>query len=166
MPYLIDGHNLIGQLPDISLDDPNDEAKLVEKLRSFVARTGKKVVVVFDHGLPGGKSRMSTSTVEVIFAARPGDADGIMIRRIDSAHDPGQWIVVTNDNSVLEAAVRRRMRALRSRDFVPILNAAPAPRNTPQARAEAADPRMSPQEVETWLAEFEAAKDKRKGDHR
>jgi S-adenosylhomocysteine hydrolase len=32
MPYMIDGHNLIGKLPDISLDDPNDEALLVQKL--------------------------------------------------------------------------------------------------------------------------------------
>ena len=35
MPYLIDGHNLIACLPDISLDDPNDEAQLVNKLKGF-----------------------------------------------------------------------------------------------------------------------------------
>ena len=33
--YLIDGHNLIGQLPDLSLTDPDDEAKLVQKLTGF-----------------------------------------------------------------------------------------------------------------------------------
>ena len=60
MAYLIDGHNLIGQLPDLSLNDPNDEAKLVQKLIGFAARQQKRVVVVFDSGLPGGKSRLST----------------------------------------------------------------------------------------------------------
>jgi hypothetical protein len=33
MPFLIDGHNLIGALPDLDLDDPDDEARLVERLQ-------------------------------------------------------------------------------------------------------------------------------------
>ena len=57
MPLLIDGHNLIGRLPDLRLDDPQDEAKLVARLRVYHARTGKRVTVVFDRGLPGGRSR-------------------------------------------------------------------------------------------------------------
>ena len=35
MLYLIDGHNLIGQMPGLSLDDPHDEAKLVERLKQL-----------------------------------------------------------------------------------------------------------------------------------
>jgi len=33
MPYLIDGHNLIAQMPGFSLSDPDDEARLVLRLR-------------------------------------------------------------------------------------------------------------------------------------
>ena len=54
MPILIDGHNLIGRLPDLRLDDPDDEAKLVLRLRAYAARTRKRITVVFDQGLPGG----------------------------------------------------------------------------------------------------------------
>ena len=43
MPYLIDGHNLIAKLPDIDIADPNDEAKLVTRLRGFAAKTSKQV---------------------------------------------------------------------------------------------------------------------------
>ena len=39
MFYLIDGHNLIGQLADIDLDDPNDESLLVQKLNGWTSRT-------------------------------------------------------------------------------------------------------------------------------
>ncbi len=47
MPLLIDGHNLIGRLPDLRLDDPDDEAKLVARLRTYCARTRKRITAVF-----------------------------------------------------------------------------------------------------------------------
>ena len=48
MQWLIDGHNLIGQMPNLRLDDPDDEAKLLQYLRNFRARTGHRITVVFD----------------------------------------------------------------------------------------------------------------------
>src|ERR1041385_6414012 len=117
MPYLIDGHNLIGQLPDLRLDDPNDEAKLVQKLTGYAARTGKRCVVVFDNGIPGGASRMSTGKVEVIFASTPGTADKLMMRRILKVKDPGQWTVVSGDHAILNAAKARKMKTITSAEF-------------------------------------------------
>jgi predicted RNA-binding protein with PIN domain len=153
MPYLIDGHNLIGQLPDISLDDPDDEAKLVQKLIAFTARTDKRCVVVFDNGLPGGRSRMSTGQVEVVLANKRSNADRVMMERIQKAKDPGQWIVVSNDNAVLFAAKQRRMKALKSVEFVPMINPPPKPRRKEEDRP--ADIHLSPDEVEAWLKIFE-----------
>lgn len=68
MPVLIDGHNLIAHMPNLRPDDPDDEVKLVLRLRACNAHTRKKVTVVFDHGLPGGRSRELTGLVRVIFA--------------------------------------------------------------------------------------------------
>ena len=42
MYYLIDGHNLIAHYPDIELEDPNDEVKLVLVLRSWAAAGRKR----------------------------------------------------------------------------------------------------------------------------
>ncbi len=42
MPFLIDGHNVIAALRDIDLDDPDDEAKLVMKLRAWSSRVRRK----------------------------------------------------------------------------------------------------------------------------
>jgi hypothetical protein len=155
MPYLIDGHNLIGQLPDLSLTDPDDEAKLVLKLVGFVARTKKKVVVVFDHGLPGGKSKLSTHSVEVVFASNPGDADSIMKGRIAKAKDTAQWTVVSNDHAVLDVAKARGMKTLRSRDFVPMLHDTTQRKQAAKrASGEASDVYVSPKEVEEWLKVF------------
>ncbi|NDJ62926.1 MAG: NYN domain-containing protein [Chloroflexi bacterium] len=151
MPYLIDGHNLIGQLPDISLADPNDEAKLVQKLMGFTARTQRRCVVVFDAGITGGRSRMSTRMVEVVFAPRGTSADHIMLQRIADARDTQYWVVVSSDREVLSAARRRRMRAVRSTDFVGMMRPQLAHDKDDDDHTERYP---SPAEVDAWLKIF------------
>jgi predicted RNA-binding protein with PIN domain len=157
MPYLIDGHNLIGQLPDISLDDPDDEAKLAQKLVAFTARTKKQCIVIFDNGLPGGRSRMSTQKVEVVFANSRSNADRVMMERIQKAKDPGQWIVVSNDIAVLLAARQRKMKSLKSVEFIPLLNP-PSEKTRRMEEDRPSDVHLSPTEVEEWLKIFEGKK--------
>jgi uncharacterized protein len=151
MTYLIDGHNVIGQLPDISLDDPNDEALLVQKLIGFCARTGKNCVVVFDYGLPGGTSRMSTRAVQVVFASGRSSADRVMMERINKIPDVNGWIVVSSDNDVLSTARKRRMGTLHSDEFARLLETPPKPVID---MGEAADVNLSQQEVDEWLDLF------------
>src|SRR3954471_8530726 len=80
--FLVDGHNLIGQLQDLSLDDPYDEAKLAMAIRSFCMRSNMKATVIFDNGLPGGVSKqLSNSSVKVIFAPSGTQADALLMRR-------------------------------------------------------------------------------------
>ncbi len=118
MPYLIDGHNLIGALPDIELDDPNDEAELIIRLRGFVARKRTKCTVIFDHGLPGGASRMSSRSVTVIFAsARHTNADALLARRIGNIRDVKGWTVVSSDQAIVACARDRRMRHISAQAF-------------------------------------------------
>ena len=157
MPYLIDGHNLIGQLSDISLDDSNDEALLVQKLIGFCARTGKTCVVVFDYGLPGGKSRMSTRAVQVVFASQRSNADRVMLERIGKIKDPRNWTVVSSDNEVIETAKLRKMQTMTSPVFADLL-AAP-PKKVIDA-GEQVDVALSSEEVDEWLDFFGSGKDK------
>lgn len=154
MPYLIDGHNLIGKMPDISLDDPNDEAMLVQRLIAFNARTRKKCVVVFDHGVPGGLSRMSTKQVQVVFAAAKSSADFVMIERIGRAADKTQWTVVSSDHDVLSAARRNRMAVLSAADFAALLDKPQAAAPAEVDPGEAADVQMTADDVDGWLTFF------------
>lgn len=155
MPYLIDGHNLIGKLPDITLGEANDEAKLVIKLRGFAARTRKKCIVVFDSGLPGGRSPLSNSPVEVIFASSPRNADRLLIRRIEDMPDPRNWILVSSDHMIQDVAKRRGMQVMTSDTFAPLLRLpkAPIPDDKPLK-----DVYVSPAEVEEWLRLFNKKK--------
>lgn len=152
MPYLIDGHNLIARLPDISLDDPNDEAKLVIKLRGYCSKHSKRCTVVFDGGIPGGYSTMSTKAVKVIFAsAFHTNADNIIKQRIKKIPDANNWTIISSDNEVLDFARQYKMNTLTSADFAEQMRIQP---RTEDSRGEATHVHVTPDEVDEWLDIF------------
>lgn len=151
MPFLIDGHNVIAALPDIDLEDPDDEAKLVVKLRAWSGRERRKAIVIFDGGIPGGPSRvLSSPEVRVVFAARHhSTADRIIKERLSTLPDAPNWTVVSSDREVLDNARVSGAKTLSAQEFAERLNqtlevAQEKPEGVPAA------------EVEVWLEVFEA----------
>ena len=150
MPLLIDGHNLIGHLAGLRLDDPDDEAKLVAQLRTYCAREGTRATVVFDHGLPGGWSgALSGGGVRVVFASAGRNADGILRERVREARDPRGLMVVSSDREVIAAAKASRVRVMRAEVFAARLD-------LPVETAESEEARLSPEEVDEWMQVFGA----------
>ncbi len=152
MPLLIDGHNLIAKLPGLHLDDPDDEAQLVERLRRYQARSGKRLTVFFDAGLPGGPAyNLSTSQVKVIFAPIGQSADALIVGRVHRSRDPRGLTVVTSDQRIIAAVEARGARVVRAEAFAVELNAAPTPSVPDEVT-------LSQTEVEEWLALFDETK--------
>ena len=156
MHYLIDGHNLIAKMPGISLDDPDDEAKLVLLLKSWSAgNRRRRITVVFDSGLPGGHSRvLSGSSVDVLFASVGSTADAVLIGRIRNVQNPTEFTLVSSDREVIEAAKTRNMPAISAESF-----AAQIQMSNNSAKSDAdPGPLLSAKEVEEWLKLFEGAR--------
>ena len=157
MPLLIDGHNLIGQMSDISLEDPDDEAKLVSRLKTYCSRTRKRATVVFDQGLPGGTSHaLSSSVVKAVFAPAGRDADGILKERIRKSRDPRGLIVVSSDHEIVRAAEARRARVIRSEDFAQKLEGQPSGDNS--GAGEKPGTALGEKEVSEWMRLFKSGK--------
>src|SRR5574341_617210 len=150
MPYLIDGHNVIGQTRGLSLEDPDDEAKLAALVRRFCAREKRQAALIFDGGLPGGLSPLSNADVTVIFASdRHTTADDLLLNRIRDERNPPGLIVVTSDQKIASAARGRRMRVIASAEFGRmLLKAARAGSANEKERA------LSKEEVAEWEAMF------------
>lgn len=159
MRYLIDGHNLIAFLPDIDLADPDDEAKLVYKLRGFNARTGKRVTVVFDGGIPGGISEtLSTSKVTAKFAsAQRLSADDVLLKMIREIKNPREYTLVSSDREIRQIAAECGMPTLTADEFARKLANGTSPEKAaaPQTDEEKDEQvRLSAREVEEWLNIF------------
>lgn len=154
MPHLIDGHNLIASLPDIGMDDPHKEAKLVNKLKSWAAATRKKCTIVFDRGLPGGASNMGASAVQVVFAAdQRSDADTLIKRRISRSRDRSAFTVVSSDSDIRAFAQRHGVKVITSAAFSRELQRRSRPQH---ARGEEVNPVISASEVDELLELFNA----------
>ena len=150
MPFLIDGHNVIAALRDIDLEDPDDEAKLVMKLRAWSSRVQRKAIVIFDGGVPGGFSRtMSTVDVGVVFAARlHSNADRIIGERLRSLPDAPNWTVVSSDREILDQARATGARVLSAQEFADWLE-------RPPAQEKVKPDTVSPVDVDDWLQIFQ-----------
>ncbi len=152
MPYLIDGHNLIAHLPDIDIADEHDEAQLVLKLRGFAAGRRVACTVVFDGGLPGGQSSLSTRGVKVVFAAsQHSDADSLIKRRIEKLRGAG-WTVVSSDHEIQTHARRYNLATLTAAQFAQEMARRPSPKA--EAPGEEVNPDIPPGDVDDWLRVF------------
>lgn len=153
MPLLIDGHNLIGQMKDISLADPRDEARLLARLQGYAAATRESITVVFDPGdLPGVGRPAARPGITVIYAPHGEEADSILIRRIEREPNKKALTVVTSDRRVLAAAQANGVQSMRAQEFAAKL----AEIGQPASKASAPEdkPAVSSSDVDYWMGIF------------
>lgn len=149
MPLLIDGHNLIGRMPDLRLEDPEDEAELVRRVRRYCWRHRHQATVVFDGGLCGGLAPgLSGGPVEVIFAHPGSSADRVILQHIARSRDPQGLLVISSDRAVQKAARQRGARVMSSEDFAVGLTVAQPTEQAPPEKPERVG------DVEEWLRLF------------
>jgi predicted RNA-binding protein with PIN domain len=147
MPYLIDGHNLIASLPEISLQDPDDEALLVEVLAAFCSRVKKRATVYFDRGARGAQNPLRVGGVTIRFVKSPKTADQAIISHLNLlAGEARNWTVVSSDRAIRRAAENAGSRVLSSQEFVHQLH----PTHPPSEPPEKPSAPGSQQEISFW----------------
>ncbi len=144
MALIIDGHNLIGVLPDIQLNEPTDEARLLARLRAYRAFSGQDLIVFFDSGdlpQPEGRAADWSSPGVSVHFARPGQtADDAIVAFLRNRPQPGQYAVVTNDVELMWRVQATGASVVRASDFAVKLTR-PAGRGQPAPAEETPDPR-------------------------
>jgi predicted RNA-binding protein with PIN domain len=160
MHWLIDGHNLIGQMPNLRLSDPNDEEQLLEYLRRYRARTGHRLTVVFDAGQtfqPAQTKKQGGITVK--FVSHGQSADQIIKKRLRQVRNPQGTIVVTSDRAIQQAARQAGVRVVTAQEFGQQLLQLSSGSKSGDDETNQADLHLSADEVEEWLAIFEQRAD-------
>ena len=158
MPYLIDGPNLIGRHPRLSLADPDDERDLLKILADYAHHTRRKLIVFFDRGQPGSRPQRHGS-LEVRFVSAPRTADEALLDYLRRVPDPRNWRVVTSDRRVAAHARQARAICLSAEEFLESLSTL---RQQPGAGGQGSESGDT-KEIEEWLRAFEARRTERRG---
>lgn len=155
MQWLIDGHNLIGQMPNLRLSDPNDEEKLLGYLRRFRARTGHSLTVIFDAGQTyQSGSKQNRGGISIQFVSSGQIADQAIMRRIRNVRNPQEMMVVTSDQAVAQVARQVGVRVTSSREFAQQLLQASSIGDDDRT-----DVNLTADEVDEWLDIFSQDKE-------
>ena len=150
---VIDGHNLIGQMLDISLSDPHDEEKLIKRLEEYHRERGTPIIVVFDPGrAPPPAKRLRGKGIKVLFAPPGSKADTLIINLIKKSPHPKGLTIVSSDREVRRAARARRAKMMTAQRFARMLS---RPKRPPFTEPMTKEEGLSPSEVREWMAIFE-----------
>ncbi len=156
MPYLIDGHNLIGKLPDLSLRDIDDEIQLITLLQDFCHRQQKSVEVYFDNAPPGSSRVNHYGAVKAVFVRSGKTADQAIVQRLKALRQAARnWTVVSSDHQVQKAAHASQAKVLSAEEFAQTLFASPHPANPTEEKP---DRLLQESEIEDWLKLFQHRK--------
>ena len=130
MQYLIDGHNLIPQVPGLSLSEIDDEAQLIHRLQVFCQQKRCSLEVYFDNAPPGFAAERKFGRITAHFVRQGTTADAAIQARLLRAGKAARNLhVVSSDRQVQAAARAAHAGVISSEDFarelVSVLDAAP-----------------------------------------
>lgn len=146
MQYIIDGHNLIPHISGLSLSDPEDEQKLIDRLNTFCRLNRAHVIVFFDHAALGRSHTQNLGFVTARFVARPGIADTAIAAHLKAlAGRARNFTVVSSDRMVQAAAREAHAHWLASEEFANLLEDALA-----NASNQTREEELSDEEVKGW----------------
>jgi len=118
MPYIIDGHNLIGHLSGISLSDMDDEQLLLSMLEVYFKGIRKKAFVYFDQGSIFGNRDFNSAFLEVKFVRFPKTADQAIIEKLKSLKGNAKnFHIVSSDNWVINNSQKLGAKVISSEFF-------------------------------------------------
>jgi hypothetical protein len=162
MRYLIDGHNLIPNIPGLHLKLLDDEQRLIHLLKGFCRKQRDQAEIYFDNASPGQERKQSHGAVTAHFVRQGQTADDAIRRRLISlGRSARNWTVVSSDHRIQAAAREVGARIVRVEVFARQIFLA---QNVQEADADkSVDHPLKEKEIEEWLEIFQKRDLEKKG---
>lgn len=155
MPYIIDGNNLIGSSPDMSLEESGVRQKITHMVRKFQQNRNNKVIVVFDGEPEGTSHRQEMGPKFLVMYPRYGQSADDEIKHIlDSYNDFRDVVLITSDRELKSYARKLGARTVNSIEFYFKLKREYRETGKREESQKRIDTRLSDQEVDQWMKIF------------
>ncbi|NOR15036.1 MAG: hypothetical protein GQ544_04980 [Candidatus Aminicenantes bacterium] len=159
MPYLIDGNNLIGHMPDLNLKNRVDRYRLLSRLLNFQRVKNTRVILVFD-GPPDDNfapEKFQGIPFSVRFPTIDENADMVIQDIISQETDRRQFFVVSSDREIQRYAHASGAKSVKCEQFLRELKAARR-EHRESTEMEKQEEFPSPLEVKHWTEIFRTKK--------
>lgn len=151
MPYLIDGHNLIGRMPGLSLSQPDDEDQLINWVTQYCNAVRRPAEIYFDNASPGLSGRKKYGRVTAVYVLSGSTADAAIRRRLKQLKGAARtWTVVSSDRQVQAEARNAGAAVVESGAFAHLMD------EKRMQQAESGETEMDAGDIAGWLAAFGA----------
>ncbi len=156
MPYIIDGDNLIGSSPDISLDDPESRYKLVQEVQKYQETRKNNITIVFDGVPKNGLLREDIgSKFCVVYPRESGSADEEIKRILNGYNYFKDVTLVTSDRELKTFAKKKGAKIVSSIEFYFQLKRVSRYSGMEAETRKRIDAELTAIEVDQWLKIFE-----------
>jgi len=118
MPYIIDGNNLVGCFPDITLDDPEARSRLLFVIRKFQENKKNNIIIVFDgESDEGMRNQMTSSKFTIVYPEIGNSADDEIKEILSGFNYFKDVVVVTSDRELKTFARKKGAKTINSIEF-------------------------------------------------
>ena len=156
MPIIIDGNNLIGSSPDISLADPNSRKKIIQLIKKYQENKNNNILVVFD-GEPFGDLHIQpiSDKLTVMFPKYGSSADEEIKKLLDSYNDFRDVMLVSSDRELKTFAKRKGSKVINSIEFYFELKRLSHFFGKKEERQKRINLKLTKTEIDQWLKIFD-----------
>ena len=156
MPYIIDGDNLIGSSPDLSLSDPEARSKLIYIVKKFQEKRKNNVVIVFDGEPENGLQREDICAKFCVRYPQNGSSADDEIKRIMRGLNYFRDVtLVTSDRELKTYAKKKGARTVNSIEFYFELKRVSHISGKVEETQKRIETQLSDMEVDQWMKIFE-----------
>ena len=152
MKYLIDGHNLIPNIPGLTLSDLDDEVQLIRLIQEYCRLSRSQAELFFDGAPPAHKLQGGGGSVHTHFVRKGMPADDAIIQYMyHTGRSTQNLTLVTSDHRIQAEARSLGIKLLESpafaREMIQKLR-------TGEETRSKTEPEISSGEVDQWLEIF------------
>lgn len=155
MPYIIDGNNLIGSSPDLSLHDLEARKKILFIIRKFQENKKNNVIVVFD-GKPDDvlHKKLVTNKFTIQYPQYGSSADEEIKKILNNYINFKDVILVSSDRELKSYAKKKGARTINSIEFYFELKRIYRISGKREAKQKRINTTLSKGEVDNWMKIF------------
>lgn len=149
---IIDGHNLIGAMKNLNLNDPNAKEKLLKILDKYQKILNCKIIVVFDCKTNYSYELGRYENIDIYYPSVNESADDIIKHLIDKKRNRYEISIISSDNEIKNYAKKMRVSNQSSNSFIKEID------KILSANIEEKEKYLDPLSIEEWIKLYKKRK--------